>query len=202
MFSWLRNFFRPKSGQSEEEEFEEFARARQEALENVLGEIDTSYHAPIPLFLGGSADVVVFRKYVPGYTYATLDLIGDDSQIKNQLGNYELMICTRNEAEWAANIIGVLARYTFEAKVRPGETMDFDPYFPDGSTVRKLLFCVPELEQTTFKVLGRKCGLLLCVGITPRELEVSRRESSEVVLTKLKESGVFPYTIHDRRSVV
>lgn len=132
----------------------------------------------------------------------TSDLIGNSSQIKNRLGNYELMICTPDKDNWAATLISRLARYSFEAKVRPGDTMDLDPLFPDGSTIKKLLFCVPEIEPPTFKVLDKKCGLLLCVWITPQESEVCKREGSHVVLAKLKDERVFSYSIHDRQSVV
>ena len=53
-----------------------------------------------------------------------------------------------------------------------------------------MLFCVPEVKKTTFKVLGKKCGLLLCIGVTPEEYKVCRREGSKVVLSKLKEKGI------------
>ena len=111
------------------------------------------------------------------------------------------MICTQQDADWAGDLISKLAKYTFEAKVNPGDTMDLAPYFPEDSTIKKLLFCVPIPEKPTFKVLGRKCGLLLCIGITPEEYQVCRSEGSRVVLDKLKEEGIFPYSVLDRNSV-
>jgi hypothetical protein len=50
--------------------------------------------------------------------------------------------------------------------------------------------------------VGRKYGLLLCVGVTKDELALAKTEGSDAVLPELKDSGVFPYTVFDRESVL
>lgn len=73
--------------------------ARLAALEGVLGPSDGEVlHSPIPFGLGGNADVIRFRKHVDGVVYVTSDLIGDQQSKPNMLGQYELMICLRDDA--------------------------------------------------------------------------------------------------------
>ena len=202
MRDWLKRRFqrRPKK---DDRSWEEQWDARQAALESVLGKAEnTVYHALIPLYLGGFADVLRFRNYIDGVAYATADLTGDSSQIENELGNYELMICMREESNWACGIMSKLARYTLESKLSPGETMDIGPATPDGSSVSAFLFCRPELSHPTFTVQGVRCGLLLCIGITDEEIAVCKGEGSKRVLTRLKEAGIFPFTDLNRASVV
>src|SRR6478736_80626 len=100
--------------------------ARIGALTPILGRpAETVYHATIPMYLGGFADVLPFPEFVRGMTYVTADLTGEDvGQLPTSLGNYELMICVRGELSRAADMISRLARYTCEAELEPGESMD------------------------------------------------------------------------------
>ena len=175
--------------------------ARKTALEAQLGPTtDRVFHAVLPLDLGGSADVLHFPSYVAGATYVTADLTGpDSSQLPSSLGQYELMICTRAPQDWAPNLISRLARYTFEAVLEPGETMDIAPAMPKGSTTAALLFTEPALPSNRFRVLGKHFRLLLCLGITGSELKRCLDGSTAEVLEGLKHQGVFPYTDLQRR---
>ena len=68
--------------------------ARIAALETELGKADDQITtSPVPIYLGGGADVLTFQKHVDGVAYVTAGLIGDDSQKKTPLGQYELMMC-------------------------------------------------------------------------------------------------------------
>jgi hypothetical protein len=74
--------------------------ARQTAFEGVFGPADdTVLHSPVPFYLDGAADVLVFRKHNEGVVFVTADLIGDDRSRPNSLGQYELMICTPGISE-------------------------------------------------------------------------------------------------------
>jgi hypothetical protein len=178
--------------------------ARQQALEAVLGPpTERVFHAVIPLDLGGSADVLEFRKHVPGSTYVTADLVGPLSgQPQNTLGQYELMICTREPEDWAPNLISRLARYTLEAVLEPSETMDMAPALPEGSAISAFLFTQPQLVSNELHVLGQRCGLLLCLGITTPELQACFEGRSSELLAALKSAGVFPYSDLRRKSVL
>ena len=178
--------------------------ARTAALEAVLGKSDDLVgHSIVPFDFGveagGAADVLYFRNHLAGVVTVTAQLIGDDDQIPNDQGNYELMICERNDDDhWGASFISRLAQYTLEARLNPGETMDVGPALPEGSTLSAMLF----LDYARFNVLGRDCGLLLCLGITADELAACRQGRTAEVEAALKASAVYPFTDQDRKSVV
>jgi hypothetical protein len=188
---------------SDDDEWGEWWDARVAAIETVLGPShDMVGHAPVPFDLGadigGAADIIYFKKHLKGVVSVTSELIGHDEQVQNDLGNYELMICHRDDEPWGANVISRLAYYTLEAKLNPGETMDIGSALPDDSTLAAFLF----LNYATFKVRGRKAGLLLCVGITADELEACRAGKREKVEKALKAAKVYPFTDLYRDSVL
>ncbi len=177
--------------------------ARVMAIEDVLGKSENIVgHAVIPFHLGadlgGAADIIYFRHHVPGRISVTAELIGCEDQVPNDLGNYELMICHRDDERWGPSLICRLAYYTLEAELKPGDTMDIGPAAPEGSTIVALLF----LEYARFKVRGKKAGLLLCLGITADELAVCRQGQCAEVERALKKEGVYPYTDLYRKSVL
>jgi len=172
---------------------------RLDALRSLLGPEDPRVFTAVPpLYLGGGADVMTFRNHLPGVVYITGGLTGVDGteQRHNQQGHtYELMICTPQEARWAARLISQLARYTFDAALNPGETMDC-PVLP-GSSIKALLFASPKLPGP-LRFGGAEHDVLLCVGITPDELRRCRTTGSEAVLADLESRSIFPFTDVDR----
>lgn len=195
--------FRRRKQQRSGKQWARWWSARQKAIEKVLGSMDDVVrHATIPFEvgykLGGAADVVSFSKGLDGIAYVTADLIGNEKQIPNQLGSYELMICHRTQSDWGPDTISRLAYYTLHTPLNPGETMDIGPTAPQESTVVAFLF----LEYASFKVRGRQAGLLLCIGITKDELDVRFAQGPSFVEQKLKDRGVYPYTDLTRSSVL
>lgn len=176
--------------------------ARLKGLSQVLGKPqDKVYHAFFPFSMGGFADVLVFPKFIKGRTYVTADCTGPLSgQLKSRLGQYELMMCTKKPVEAAAFHIKTLAPYTLEAKLQPGDTMEFKR--SKGSTLRGLVFTHPGARPLQFKFLGKKYGLLLCIGVTLDELRFAQENGSDKLLPVLKKKGVFPYTDFTRKSVM
>jgi hypothetical protein len=190
------------SGDSQDAEWSKIWNARQDALCGILGRTTgLVYHAHTPFNLGGFADVLPFPDFVPGMTYVTAELTGEEvGQQQSSLGNYELMICTRTEYKRAPDVISRLARYTRDAVLEAGQTMDIGTSFGD-STLRALLFAEPKGQPAHFDFLGARYGLLLCMAITTEELLFARSQGSDLLLAKLKEAGVFPYTVPDRSSI-
>lgn len=173
--------------------------AREAALKSALGESDGMVlHAMIPFRLGGQADVICFRKHITGRVAATCELLGDEGQIKNELGTYELMIAHRDDNDWGPNVISRLARYTCDARLEPGHTMEIGPAVPKGATIAGFLFC----DYARIKYRGQDAGLLLCLGITAGELERCKSGGRDEVLTALKSAKVYPYTDLSRSSVL
>jgi hypothetical protein len=194
--------FNPNMSEHDESDWKKTWEERQRGLEAVLGKADGSvFHSPVPFFLGGNADVLRFPNFVPGMTYVTSELTGDESeQIPSSLGIYELMICGRTDLDRGANLIAQLAGYTCEAILEPGQTMDIENYFGD-KTIRALLFANPREGGLSFDCAGQKCGLLLCLGITADELSFAREFGNAKLLAELQRANVFPYTEPDRPTI-
>ena len=187
------------------DEWAQVWNARIEALASILGKpADSVYHATIPFAFrdaGGSADVVLFPNYITGATYVTAELTGSDAgQIPNSFGNYELMICTREPMPSAADFISRLACYTCDAELESGETMDIGDFF-DDQTLRAVLFAHPGEGPSYYTIKDKQYSLLLCVGITSRELTFAHEYGTETLLKQLKANNIFPYTVPNRTSV-
>jgi hypothetical protein len=167
---------------------------RRLALERLFGKASEHVlHAAVPFELGGQADVLVFPNHVVGATlYVTADLTGDDSgQVANsRWEQYELAICVRGDDPWPPNTISRLATYSLGTPLEPGETMDIAPAVPQPSAITAFLFA----EYGDFRLQGRRCGVLLCIGITAEELQDCFDLGSTAVLERLRGTGVFPFT--------
>lgn len=169
--------------------------ARAEALSKVFGVgHDNVYHAPHPFRLGGQADVMAFYHHVPGVVFVTAELSGKPGDC---FADYELMISHRSNDEWGANIISRLAPYTQQAYIAAGETMDIDEATPPESHIKAFVFDT----YRTFSLYGQEFGLRLCLGITKDELAFKMTHGGEALLTRLKASGVYPYTDLKRESI-
>jgi hypothetical protein len=173
--------------------------ARLAALETVLGPAeDAVYHSPIPFYLDGGADVVVFTNHNEGVVYVTADLIGDDRSKPSEVGQYELMICLREDADWAAALLSWLAKYTIDAVLSPYDTMDIGPALPQPTQLVVFLF----VHYATVTVDERTAGILLCLGITQDELTFARKNGPHELMSLLKRAGVYPFTDLSRCSVL
>ena len=192
----------PDDSQTQNDEWQKIWDARIAALTPILGKpADSVLHAVIPFQLGGAADVLPFPDFTTGITYVTAEMTGEDvGQRPTSLGHYELMICAREEFQKAGDLVSNLARYTCNAELEPGETMDLGTFFGD-STIRALLFTHPREQAAHFEFLGNRYGLLLCIGITAEELAFKQAHGSESLLALLRQHGVYPYTTPDRSSV-
>ena len=63
------------------DDWEEVWKARQQALEQVLGPCTQTYHGLLPLYLGGEADVVAFGEHLEGVVYVTAELTGKREEL-------------------------------------------------------------------------------------------------------------------------
>jgi hypothetical protein len=177
--------------------------ARTQAMQIVLGPMDDQvFHAVIPFDVGydagGRADVISFSRHLNGIVYATSELIGRNDQVANDLGNYELMICHREPNAWGPDLMSLLAFYTLEAFLNPRDTMELGSFFPEGSILAGLFF----YNYATFQVRDRAAGLLLCVGITQAEMDACVKGQRDLIIQKLQQEGIYPFTDFRRRSVV
>jgi DNA-directed RNA polymerase subunit RPC12/RpoP len=184
---------------------EKWWQPRINALEKILGpQGDTDIHALIffdmGAELGGAPDVHTFPRHKKGVVaYVTAELIGRENQLPNEQGNYEILICLPKgvDAEVAGTILTPLAYYTLEQPLNPGDTSDLGELV-EGSKVTALMFS----DYGRFTVLKRQCGLLLCMGITQREVKYAAKHSAGALEQELRDAGVYPVTDFARKSVV
>jgi hypothetical protein len=165
-----------------DEEWKQTWDARQAALESVLGLADDS----------------VLRKQIAGRISATCELLGEPSQKRNLQGTFELAIAHRDDNGWGPNIISNLARYTCDAVLQPGHTMDIGSAVPAESTIAGFLFD----DFKRMKYQGEDAGVLLCVGLTADEVAACRKGKRQMVYDALIAQKVFPYTDLFRPSVL
>ena len=78
----------PMSHDADDDDWQKTWDARLAALEHELGQSDdTIATSPVPIYLGGGADVLTFKKHVDGIAYVTAGLIGDDANKRHHLVN-------------------------------------------------------------------------------------------------------------------
>jgi hypothetical protein len=70
-----------------------------------------------------------------------------------------------------------------------------------GTQISALLFAEPDLQGKKFQFAGKQFGLLLCVGVTAKELKAARKDGSAILLRALKRKGIFPYFDATRSSL-
>ncbi len=182
-------------GASGDEDWEEVSDSRAVAIAEVLGPGDGMlFHAPLPIALGGNADVLGFYEHLPGAVYVTAELTGKPTAY---YADYELMICHRSQNDWGPNIISRLAPYTQQAYIARGETMDIDGATPEDSHIKAFIFDT----YKTFRLFDIDFDLRLCIGITKTELQYKLQFGPDALLAALKDHGVYPYTDLERDSV-
>ena len=179
---------------SADDNWEEIWNARADALSRVFGPMhDRIYHAVVPFFLGGQADVVAFHHHLSGVVFVTAELTGEPDASQ---ATYELMICNRSPSDWHPNVISRLAQYTLETHIGASETMDIDSASPSNSQIKAFIFDT----YRTFTLFGSECELRL-VGITKAELDYKMEHGSDELLSRLKAHGIYPYTDLERQSI-
>ena len=193
---------RPAGQEDDPSEWQRVWDARQEVLERIFGPAEEDILTSLmPIYLGGQCDVLTFRKHVKGYTYVTAGLTVTSDQKRSKLGQYEMVMCTRRRDERAPQLLSRLSHYTLETPINPNDTVDMGEDQPRGVTLRALLALEYDPPRGRFKLMRRKCGLLLLVGITAAELVAFRSRRRKELLAKLR-AAVLPYTDPKRKSVL
>lgn len=177
--------------------------AVREALAARLGPpADHVYGSPIPIYLGGDAEVLEFPEFPGGIAYVTCGLTFNGQKTVDGRPR-ELMLCTRESWEMAPTVLSGLGRYTLDQALCAGHTIDFGPDQPHGYTIRGVLATRPDVPADPIRLFGKDCGVLLLIGITKREMVAIRDQHKEQeVLGRLRTRGVFPFTVVDRPAVI
>ena len=132
----------------------------------------------IPFALGGDADVLAFPHHIVGATlYVSTGL--------TETREHELAICVRGEESWPPSAINRLAA---KRPPRAGDTIEIDAV-PQPSPIRAFVFD------------DYGSGVLLAVGITAEELQMSAELGTTALLEELRGAGVYPFTDLDRDTI-
>ena len=155
---------------------------RRIALEKLFGSsVELGPHPMLPFELGGDARVLAFPHHIVGaQLYVTTELTGAHE--------HELALCVRGDAPWAAPALNRLAA---QMPLHPGDTIAIG-VVPQPSSIKG--FVIDDYGN-------RRCGVLLCVGITAEELQMSSEFGSTTLLGELRGAGVYPFTDPDRESI-
>lgn len=126
---------------------------------------------------------------------------------------FELLMETPQESPWAVGVLQWLMAVNILAATGQlqGETVfngvrvplqgGIDPKQPECS-IRNLLITEASHLTPRFTLPSGTVDLLLCIGITDKEMEFIRDEDQNKLLGPLKAAGIFPFTVADRESVI
>jgi hypothetical protein len=201
--------------QLENVEFDEYMKLKESGLERVLGKMYPKVmHAIIPFQVGGAVDMYFFPNAMPGTGFVTMELLDPKrpGPQKSKIGNYELIAFTRRhievereKAEFSAierrfcGIFTAIGRYSFEAVLNPGETIELPSN--QGKPTQCLILDEYKNEGIEFTVGNQKHGLLLLIEVFRSEMEYAMKNGSQAVIQKMKEKGYYPYSDLDREPV-
>lgn len=192
-----------------------FDEQKQASLDSALGKMeDMVVHAIIPFFIGGGLDLYRFRRHIPGTLYVTQELFTRNKadRPKRSGGKYfELAVAFRDDEDMAVDdnlppstvkaseLLNPIAHYVSEVSLKPGETAEVPG--EDGEPNTCLLFSELDLHGKSLAVNGEPFFLLCVTQIHPSELELARKDGSEMLIERLKAKGYFPYSDLDRPPV-
>lgn len=231
MFDWLKKSFGlGKEAGFSDERCDEHYEAKQAAMERVLGPMDELvYHAIIPFELGGAVDMYYFSSCIDGSVCATMELINPDGKgpRPNKLGTYEVVACTKQKDtptpgepfeekkkrieedrltpferinSRLCGIMTAVGRYSSMATLQPGETAEIP--LGEDDDLACVIFDSFDPKGIPFEIEGKRHGLLLCMEIHRSELNFARENTGRVLIDRLKQAGVYPYSDMDRDAIL
>ncbi|PQO47112.1 suppressor of fused domain protein [Blastopirellula marina] len=212
------------------DEPEDFADAWYEEksaiMQQVLGpEHNMVMHSVIPYAVGGGLDLFYYPNgMIPGTAIATKELseLPGEGSKNSVFSCYELVMFTRQELSLdnvgnketpfgkvhssINGILNVIAPYSVEATLNPGETCEF-PADMEKLGGKCLIFDAYGKAQKVENACGMgpakvPFGLLAVIEIFPEEMEYAREAGGGHLLEKLKAAGHYPYSDLDREAVV
>jgi Suppressor of fused protein (SUFU) len=206
----------PKESSEEMVRWREWYDYKSGLMERMLGKAhDTVMHAIIAYVAGGPLDSYYYPNGIPGTAIATKELsdLPNEGSQNRTFSCYELVMFTRqtlnidealnNETAFGkahrkiASILNVIARYSTEASLNPGETCEFPADV--GSVSGKCMIFDSAGQHSDERV---KCfGLLTVIEVFRSEMNFAREHGCGLLIEKLKAAGHYPYSDMDREPV-
>lgn len=220
ILDWLLGFFKKKpdaSPEVDEEAYQQWYDHKSALLEKSLGtEHDMVMHAIVPFNLGGGLDLYYYPHGVPGTGIATKELyeLPNQGSSNSVYRSYELVMFTKHPLsmddakesdtpfgqahENINSILNLIAIYSAEATLNPDETCEF-PEEMEEVGGKCLIF---DGYASHSDDLATNFGVLAVIEVFRSEMEYARAKGGQHLITKLKESGCYPYSDLDRAAVV
>ncbi len=186
-------------------------------FEALMGpEHDQVMHAIIPYAIGGGLDLYYYPHGITGTGIATKELTDwrRGGPTNSLYDGYELVMFTKQalDLDNAQNsdtafgaihatinaVLNLLARYSEEAELNPGETCEFPEEMQDVGGKCLVFDAYPPANNPG----PRGLGLLLAIEIHRSEMEYAMHNSGAQLLALLKKQNHYPYSDLDRQPVV
>ena len=133
----------------------------------------------------------------PFVTYVTWDLFGHEQQKRGSFGRYELL-ATCDDAQWCSDVLTRIGRLGLAELFEPGDTLDIGQWVNVDAPIQGVLF----EEAFRTELLGERCGLLRCIGVTRPELQFAIKQGNRALMERLDRAHVYPHTmIHRKESI-
>lgn len=160
------------------------------------------HHALIPLFMGGSPDMIEFPSYCDGHTYATAELT-DPHDRDCPAGACEFVVCTRTSVDWFGAWLTGFTHKSVEHVFEDGDVWDFTDD-PDGSPFGPEAFITLELtsQQKPLRYMGKNYRLMLIMNLTRDELDYIDTNGKSEFIELLRRSKAYPYADPNRESIL
>lgn len=219
----FKKFFGNKDDKDKEEQaarYKLWNDQKSAAMEGILGkEYDKVMHAVIPYFVGGSLDLYYYPYSIPGTGIATKELIDEFGKgpRSKTFQTYELVMFTRETIDLAGakdettafgkansninSIMNLIARYSAEATLNPGETIEF-PADMERVGGKCLILDSYDPKGTGFHFVNKTFGLMLIMEIFKSEMEWAMSNGGTNLISKLKGAGIYPYSDLNRNPIL
>lgn len=146
----------------------EFYGALFAPLEGTHGPIDRdTLTAVVGFDAGGPISLCTIGYDRPGPTvFVTCELAVREQQLPSEVGRYELLATTSDEA-WARSTLTDIGGMTLEVALGHLHTLDIGPWVEKESKIQGILFTV----EYTVIIEGEQYAILRCSGLTRSQLE-------------------------------
>jgi hypothetical protein len=133
---------------------------------------------------GGPISLCTIGSERPGPTiFVTCELAVRRDQVPSEVGRYELLTVTSDEA-WARSILTNIGGMTLEVAFGHLHTLDIAPWVQEDFHIQGILFTV----EYAVVVEGEKYAVIRCSGLTRSQLERAIDGAAEAVADEI---GVF-----------
>ena len=225
---WFSKSTQPSAKPSDELNWhdEKIYSTKQTQFQSVLGEpLPNMIAALIGWDLGGPVDLWIYPNFNSGTIFTTMQLAvpGNNSQLRNQLGMYELAAATRHQPDSHTEgeppqdtstqspyanmmleirrLLTMGARYSQSCAFEPFDHAEVEPE-NIGEPNTCIIFDSLIGPDNGLKLLGEPYGVLLIVKVHKVELEYAQANGGPALIDKLKSAGAYPFSDLDRNPVV